>query len=182
MPRNAHRPLRSSRHSPSGGLVNVHSEPERWATLDIYAPHVDGTAELSLDFLEEKNPKGGTETILLVEDKEAVRKMTKNVIEDYGYHIIEVCTGVVAIETIGKLGGQKIDLLVTGVIMPKMRGKELSDRLRLVNPDLKVLFVSGYLESSSEREGLIDGRASFLQKPFSVRLIARKVRMVLDEE
>ena len=130
---------------------------------------------------EKLRPHGGSETILLVEDDEAVMRMTSKILKGNGYHVIEAGNGVEGFAVATKGDHPEIDLLVTDVIMPKMTGKTLSDKLRREYPDLKVLFISGYTDNATVRESLLDEGVSFLQKPFSPQSLAEKVRDIIDE-
>ena len=168
--------------SQSGGFVSVFSESKRGATFKVYLPRIDGDKESLASHTETANPVGGTESILLVEDEEAVRRLARKVLEGYGYYVIEASNGQAALEIADKGEHLKIDLLVTDVIMPGMRGEELSAKLLEAYPDMKILFVSGYTENSLSHEGVLNEGIAFLQKPFSPKSLAAKVREIFDGE
>jgi len=121
----------------------------------------------------------GHETILLVEDEQGVRKLTRLVLESHGYTVIEVSNGARALEAARAHRGP-IHLLVTDVVMPQMSGSELAQHLHGSHPSAKVLFMSGYTDDAVVRHGVIEAEAAFLQKPFAPHALAQKVRDVLD--
>lgn len=123
--------------------------------------------------------RGGTETILLVEDEDAVRNLAKRILDSYGYAVIEAHDGIEA-EQIGRRGKEYLHLMVTDVVMPGMSGLELATRLAPVRPDMRVLFMSGYADDVITRRGVLSEDAAFLQKPFTAELLARHVRKALD--
>ncbi len=125
---------------------------------------------------------GGAETILFVEDEESLRKMAGKILKGYGYSVIEAKNGMEALEIVNKEDHPEIDLLVTDVVMPKMGGKELSEKLFEEYPKLKVLYISGYTDNAIAHHGMLDEGVSFLQKPFSPNELAQKIREVLDRD
>ncbi len=165
----------------SGGYISVYSEPEQGTTFKIYLPQLTGTKKQQESLREKRDPLGGTETILLVEDEESLRKMAGKILAGYGYSVVEAKNGMEALEIAIKGDRLKIDLLVTDVIMPKMGGKELSEKLFEEYPKLKVLYISGYTDNAIAHHGMLDKGVLLLQKPFSPQSLAVKVREVLDE-
>ena len=163
----------------SGGGIFVYSEEGHGTTFKIYIPRV--ADEHPSEEEPEITPKLaiGTETILLVEDEELVRSLSRQVLESCGYHVIEASDGIEALEILEKDTGS-IDLLITDVIMPRMGGRELSERLRSMRPELPILFASGYTDEAVVRHGVLDSNINFLQKPFTLDDVARKVRDLLD--
>lgn len=162
-----------------GGEISVQSEEGRGSTFTIYLPQ---TAEAAAQAAGETAPAPlpqGSETVLVVEDEEGVRKLVRSVLELNGYRVLEADSGETAME-ISAAHDEKIDLLVTDVVMPKMSGRELADALSLLRPDLKVLFLSGYADRAIIEHGILDAGAAFMQKPFTPQDLARKVREVLD--
>ncbi len=166
----------------SGGFIWVYSEPERGTTFKIYLPRLTATKEQQESLPEKQDSIGGTETVLLVEDEESLRKLALRILEKLGYSVVEARNGVDALEIINKEDHPEIDLLVTDVIMPKMGGKELSKKLFEEYPELKVLYICGYTDNAIAHHGVLDEGVVLLQKPFSPQSLAEKVRETLDEE
>ena len=164
----------------SGGYIYVYSEPDHGTTFKIYLPHLTGTKKQQESLTGKRDPMGGAETILLVEDEESLRKMAGRILEGYGYSVIEATDGMDALKIITKGDRLKIDLLVTDVVMPEMGGKELADKLTAEYPRLSVLYISGYTDNAIAHHGVLDEGVSLLQKPFSPQSLAEKVRGVLD--
>ena len=121
----------------------------------------------------------GTETILLVEDDEMVRKLVNEVLDNEGYRLLEAANGVAAL-SICALYEEPIHLLLTDVVMPEMSGRELANRLAAVRPELKVLYMSGYTDDVIVHHGVLDEGTEFIQKPFTPDVLARKIKEVLD--
>jgi CheY-like chemotaxis protein len=161
----------------AGGYIKVYSERGHGTTFKIYLPAVGE------DQQEEKPDlvtPGGTETVLLVEDEEAVRALTCLLLRRGGDNVLTAANGTEALEVAFRHAGP-IDLLVTDVVMPGMSGRQVAEALRLWHPDLRVLFVSGYTDDAVVRHGVLESETAFLQKPYTVTDLARKVRAVLDE-
>jgi len=123
--------------------------------------------------------RGGSETILLAEDDETVRRMVSRALKACGYTVLEARHAVEALALSDRYE-QPIDLLVTDVVMPQMSGRVLAERLTLLRPQLKVLFISGYMDDAVVRHGLPAVEMHFLAKPFSLSVLVAKVRGVLD--
>jgi two-component system cell cycle sensor histidine kinase/response regulator CckA len=121
----------------------------------------------------------GTETVLLVEDDDQVRETTGIVLGRSGYRVIEAQNGEEALAVTRRMGGG-IHLLVTDVVMPRMNGRELAERLAEVQPALKAIYLSGYTGDAVVHAGAIDPRMTYLQKPVAPELLLRKVREMLD--
>jgi PAS domain S-box-containing protein len=168
----------------SGGSISVYSEPGVGTTFRIYFPQVApaGVAEQSLARtpVQEIVLLRGSETILLVEDEEAVRTFAANVLRRQGYEVLEAHHGLHALELL-KRAESSVQLLVTDVVMPEMGGPALVARLRDVHPTLPVLYMSGYAERAIVHNGLVKSKQAFLPKPFTPIVLARKVREVLDK-
>jgi PAS domain S-box-containing protein len=162
------------------GFINVYSEPGKGSTFRIYLPRHTGQAVDALKTKSGEIPKGGGETVLVVEDEEAILKLAQKILEGMGYRVLTAGGPVDAIGLAGR-HGDKIHLLITDVVMPEMNGRELSERLRSMHPELKCLFMSGYTANAIAHHGVLDQGVRFLQKPFSTNELARKVREALDQ-
>jgi len=160
------------------GFINVYSEVGVGTTFKIYFPALKEKAEKPVKDKLADMP-AGTETVLLVEDEDIVRNLTKTVLERQGYTVIDAPNGKKAHLEYTQYSG-KIDLLLTDVIMPKMNGRELHTKLLDLKPDLKALFMSGYTEDILAPHGVLGEGAHFLQKPFTIQALAKAVRKALD--
>jgi two-component system, cell cycle sensor histidine kinase and response regulator CckA len=159
----------------SGGQIAVDTELGRGATFKLYLPLAERAAAAgSVSAVSGVSPMG-TETVLLVEDEEAVRSLSRRILQAKGYTVLEARNGREGLSVAQEYAGP-IHLLLTDVIMPQMNGRELVDRLVPLRPELKTLFISGYTNQSIE----LEADRSFLQKPFTPSGLARKVREVLD--
>ena len=164
----------------AGGSIEVYSEVGSGTTFRIYLPRVEGEAsKLVREDPPQKLP-GGTETVLLVEDEDIVRRMCARALDELGYKVLQASNGEEAI-ALSKGYGGRIDLLMTDVVMPGMNGGELAKRLILHRPGMKVLFTSGYTEDVIVHHGVLDDEVSFLGKPYSPSALAKKIREVLDK-
>jgi two-component system cell cycle sensor histidine kinase/response regulator CckA len=161
----------------SGGYIWVYSEPGKGTTFKIYLPRVPVPAEPLAAAESASLPAGGHETILVVEDEESVRSLTRKTLESRGYTVFEAADGG---EAIAIAQARRIDLLLTDMVLPGMGGSEISARIHDIRPGVKVLYTSGYTDDLIIRRGLMEQGAAFLEKPFTPNLIARKVREVLD--
>ena len=168
----------------SGGYLMVESELGCGTTFIIYLPKIDGAAETRGDAPLRKDALGGSETVLLVEDEESVRQLVKETLERKGYRVLEAENGETGL-TIAAQHHQQIDLVITDVVMPHLGGRELAQRLRASRPEVKVLYLSGYTEDAvvgeGTGEGTMESGKAFLQKPFTLQSLARKVREVLGQ-
>lgn len=163
----------------SGGFVGVYSEPGVGTTFKIYLPSVQTQCcESQRSAPVEKVIKRGCETILLVEDYSAVRELEKEFLLLNGYRVLEAADGEDAIRIAAEFRGP-IDLLITDLVMPRMGGTKLAERLRDARPKVRVLFVSGYVESIADHEAIALS-PGFLPKPFSLKTLARRIREVIQ--
>jgi PAS domain S-box-containing protein len=162
----------------SGGYIFPYSEPNRGATFKIYLPQVAGPSDAALTPEASGAELRGLETVLVVEDEAAVRKLASRVLTSRGYRVIVAADGQEALDTLARFDGG-IDLLITDVIMPRVSGRELVDRVLPMRPDIKVLYLSGYTDDAVVRHGVLEEGVQFLQKPFTPDALARRVREVL---
>jgi two-component system cell cycle sensor histidine kinase/response regulator CckA len=162
----------------SGGRILVDSTPGQGTTFTIYLPRHWST-EAAIGAAEQRMPEVGNETLLLVEDESAVRASIRRLLEWHGYTVIEARNGADALNVYNAHEGN-IDLVMTDVVMPEMGGYELVEQLRARRPDLRVLFMSGYTERAPASDGSIPPRTGYLEKPFTVETLMRRLRQVLD--
>jgi two-component system, cell cycle sensor histidine kinase and response regulator CckA len=170
----------------SGGAVWATSAPGEGATFTFYLPKIrcapvapEGSNSLASDGPPALPPTPGAETILLVEDEEPVRRLLTYILRHRGYEVLDAAGGDEAL-TIFAQHGDSIHLLLTDMVMPKMTGRELCERLRALRPGLKVVFMSGYTDDVLVRTGALSPGMSFLQKPLRPDTLAAKVRAALD--
>lgn len=162
----------------SGGFVEVYSEENRGTTFKIYLPSVSQKAErVDLDRTAAEMPVG-TETILLVEDEEIVLKLALRILTRLGYRVLHARDGAEAMRRAEEYR-ERIDLLLTDVVMPGINGHQLAERLIRIHPETKVLYSSGYTENAIAHHGIIDEGLNFIGKPYSPQSLAKKLREVL---
>lgn len=165
----------------SGGYISAYSEVGAGTVFKVYLPQI-GSNEIPLNAATPvKTNVRGTETILLAEDEGVVRRMARVILESAGYRVMEAPGGAEALEIFNS-HRDEIQLLVTDVIMPEVSGRVLAERIRLIRPDLPVLYMSGYTDDAIVRHGLLSDGLQFLQKPFTSEVLTRKVRDVLDAQ
>ncbi len=163
----------------SGGCICVSSEPGQGTTFKIFLPRVDATAEHQAPSAAGLSRPGGPERILLVEDDRVLRAISRRVLTRVGYEVLEAENGCDALLMIDE-HGNGISLVITDLIMPKMRGTELLSEIRIRHGWLPVLLVSGYTEDAMIRKGSIDADTNFLEKPFTPDVLIGAVRKILD--
>jgi PAS domain S-box-containing protein len=162
----------------SGGVIWPYSEVGTGTVFKVYLPRVR-SGELAVPESAAAGSAGGTETLLLVEDRDSVREVARHVLQHFGYAVIEASNGVEALEVAARHTG-RLDALITDVVMPEMGGRALSEALRRTRPALRVLYMSGYTDDDVIRRGLLEQGSSFIQKPFSPRTFGLAVRALLD--
>lgn len=163
----------------SGGYIWCYSEEGFGTTFKIYLPRVDKNA---FEMEEERRTESvttGNETILLVEDQELVRDLTTQLLKNCGYQVIQACNGEEAL-AICENASQKIDLLLTDIVMPKISGRQLVALVGPKRPGMKVLYMSGYTDDAIVQQGIIEPDSNFIAKPFTLTDLAHKVRQCLD--
>lgn len=164
----------------SGGNVWVYSEVGRGTTFKVYLPRVNEQVEESKRGTTHREAPEGWETILLVEDEQMVRSLAARALREQGYSVVEASNGEEALRIAGDHAGKKIHLLLTDMIMPRMSGHELAERLTRLHPHMRVLFMSGYTNRGIVHQGMLNEGALFLPKPFTLEGLAHRVREVLD--
>jgi PAS domain S-box-containing protein len=162
----------------SGGHIWVYSEPNHGTSIKVYLPRVDAPVEQIASTPAQSGSLRGSETILLVEDQEEVRRLTRRILEARGYRVLAAESGAEALR-LSHDTDERIDLLLSDVVMPGMSGREVALLLGPAHPNMKVLFVSGYTDESIVHHGVLELGVAFLQKPFTADVLARKVRDVL---
>ena len=163
----------------SGGYIEVDSELGRGTTFRIYLPRVDSASPAAERGSRAATPTGGTETILLVEDEDGVRELARDILRSSGYTVLEARNGAEGL-LLGERHQGPLDLLLTDVVMPRMSGRELAERMASLRPDLSVMYMSGYTDDAVIRHGVLGADTAFLQKPFTPAALVQRVRETLD--
>ncbi|MCL4401150.1 MAG: ATP-binding protein [Acidobacteria bacterium] len=163
----------------SGGNIEIYSEPNRGTSVKVYLPRVSKGTALDNEAVAHAAAKG-SETVLVVEDEDMVRRLVKETLEREGYKLLDASGPAEAQRIVRQYQGT-IHLMITDVVMPKLSGRELAKRLSAERPDMKVLYMSGYTDNAVVANGVLNSEMAFLQKPFTPAALARKVRSVLEE-
>ncbi|MBN2708532.1 MAG: response regulator [Calditrichaceae bacterium] len=164
----------------SGGSIYVYSELNKGTTFKIFLKSIDEEIEIIPEFKKTPEKLDGTETILVVEDEEAVLELAIEVLKDYGYNVLEASTAEAALEMINK-SKEPIHLLLTDIVLPGKNGHELAKEVNSIHPEIKILYMSGYTESVIGNHGMLDEKINLIQKPYSPIDLLRKVRKTLNE-
>jgi len=162
------------------GYINVYSERGKGTIFKIYLPLIISTAEEAIE-TEVPPIKGGTETVLVAEDDTDVRELIKEVLDSFGYKVIQAQDGEDAVKVYNE-NKDKVQLFILDVIMPKKNGKEVYDEIRQIWPDIRAIFTSGYNEDVIHKKGILEEGLDFISKPISIDRLLRKVREVLDRK
>ena len=162
-----------------GGFIDVYSEKGHGSTFNIYLPASEK------EVIEEKKSAGdtsrGTETVLFVDDEDMIIEVAEEMFEQLGYKVLTAGSGREAIETYEK-NKEKIDIVLLDMIMPDMSGSDTYDKLKEINPDVKVLLASGYSMIGTATEIMDRGCSGFIQKPFKMKELSQKLREILDKK
>jgi CheY-like chemotaxis protein len=165
----------------SEGSIRVDSEVGQGTTIHVYLPQADPARGTALQAVKDVQTRRGSETILLVEDEEQVRALTRTILERHGYQVLEAQSGGDAL-LLCEQHKPTIHLLLTDVVMRRMSGRTLAARLACLRPEMKVLYMSGYTDDAIVRHGLLNSDVAFLQKPFTPATLTRKLREVLESQ
>lgn len=163
----------------NNGFINVYSEPGQGTTFKIYLPRCESDLAVAPQTDERKKVKGGSETVLLVEDEETILNLNRKILQRLGYNVLTAGSPIEAIRMTQEYEDQ-IHLLITDVVMPEMNGRDLAQRILELKPGMKCIFTSGYTANVIAHHGVLDQGVNFIQKPFAVNDLARKIRETLD--
>ena len=164
----------------SGGYVTVESARGSGTTFTVFLPRHEGSGGALPARSDRRALPGGSETLLLVEDEAAVRSSARRLLERHGYTVLEARHGGEALRVVEEGPPVQVDLVLTDLVMPEMGGRELVERLRTRRPLLKVLFMSGYTEKAIAEDGIMPPNTGFVEKPFTVEQLLRRLRELLD--
>ena len=160
------------------GYIHVSSKLEQGTIFTIYLPVIEGSGQKP-ELSEIRISPRGTETVLLAEDEPVVRTITRSVLEEFGYSVIEAVDGADAVDKFRE-NTDRIQLVILDVIMPKKNGRQSYDSIKMIRPDVKALFMSGYTGDILNSHGVLDENMTFVAKPLEQSLFLQKVREVLD--
>jgi len=162
-----------------GGSIRIQSERDRGTVFTVYLPLLEETSVKKESRGKQSEGPGGSETVLLVEDNDQVRKLASSILLRKGYTVISAENGVKALDELERHHGP-VDLLLTDVVMPEMNGKDLYTRINQQYPDMKVLYMSGYTDEVIDHHGILDEGTDFISKPFTARMLVSRVQEVLN--
>jgi two-component system cell cycle sensor histidine kinase/response regulator CckA len=166
----------------SGGVICVDSQLGTGTTFRVYLPCAAGQLPVhSESSAPERRSLSGTETVLVVEDEDRIRSLVRTILVRYGYVVLDAQSGADALILCEEFPGN-IDLLLTDVVMPRMSGRQLAERLHSLRPEMKTLYMSGYMNDAVVRHGVLEKTIAFIQKPITPEALARKIREVLETE
>jgi CheY-like chemotaxis protein len=165
----------------SEGNIWVYSEPGLGSTFNIYLPRMDEPLEETRKKVTSGELLRGGETILVVEDEENVRRLAVRILERQGYTVLEASCVNDAL-TLCKECKEPIHMILTDVVMPEMSGPQLAEQLVSLLPKIKVLYMSGYTDNAIFHQGVLKDGVNYIQKPFTIDGLARKMREVLDKD
>lgn len=163
----------------SEGYIWVDSRPGQGTVFQIFLPRADGFSDALPDSSGSRTLLQGSETILVVEDNDLVRNLTREALQQFGYRVIEAANGELALKVLPEFR-DPIHLLLTDVVMPGINGRELAEKVLALRPDIKVLFMSGYTDNAIVQYGILEPGLSFIEKPFSPDVLAGRIRQVLN--
>jgi len=159
------------------GFIHLYSEPGKGTTFKVYFPAVQAAPDAVAE-RREKPLRGGNETVLLAEDEETIRTLAERILKEYGYSVLVAKNGEEAVEVFHR--NKNVSLVVLDVVMPRLGGREAFEAMRAENPELRVIFTSGYSADAVHESFVIEPGLQFLPKPYTPTILARKVREVLD--
>ena len=166
----------------SGGHIEVCSEVGKGSVFKVYFPRVLLPLDFTVRTIHSAPLPRGNETLLVVEDEPSVRHLASRVLNSLGYDVLSASNGQDALHVVREHQGSAVRLVITDVIMPLMGGKVMAEWMKTTQPDLKVLFTSGYTEDAIAGDGVLETTAEFLPKPYTPATLARKVRQILDDK
>lgn len=166
----------------SGGHIDVFSEVGKGSVFKVYFPRVVLPLDFTARAVQSAPLPRGNETLLVVEDEPSVRHLASRVLNSLGYEVLSASNGQDALHVVREHQGSTVGLVITDVIMPLMGGKVMAEWMKTTQPDLKVLFTSGYNEDAISKDGVVETTAEFLPKPYTPATLARKVRQILDDK
>ncbi len=166
----------------SEGYISVESRVDEGSTFKIYLPVVHEGEETAAGRESPAAMPKGNETIMVVEDEPNVRKLTVAALQRLGYSVLEADNGEDAFRVVQSLPSLRLDMVITDMVMPQMGGKDLAQWMRLMYPEIKIVFTSGYPNHAFDDADLLDENSTFLAKPFASKMLAVRVRELLDKK